>query len=140
MTDRELDALVAERVFGVIDPCVTDTFSDAPEPLFQIDRGHALRSEPYPIYGQPGKWGRQWHFFRPSTSGDGMLLVVERMRALGWDFELGSDVDEMTSCDFMRPDYSGEPEPGKRGFAFDASMAKAACLAALRALGVEIPG
>lgn len=109
MTDRELDALVAERVMGF----------HLPKPRT------ALEEEEGPHY---------------STTGDGMLVVVEEMRKRGHPGRVSWGPDASYGAWFWeRVAHVGEREEDIRVY-FDAdhSLPRAVCLAALKALGVEV--
>lgn len=146
MTDRELDALVAEKVMGW-------------NPWLE-QRGeytHVVWQKPgeREPYRRSRDWEAQKHRFSRidasqidgfhhinhlnaefSTSIADAWLVVERMRELGWQSEIlygraGATV-EMVRC--SGPDhYEGYRES-------DDSAPRAISLAALKALGVEVEG
>lgn len=117
MTDRELDALVAEKVMG-----------------WTLVKGDRERGSP--IANELGGLAGMMCGTIPrySTTGDGMLAVIEAMHKRGW------------SCSAEGPDLFGgcwaefSQMEGKmmRGPDGDAdSLPRAVCLAALQALGWE---
>lgn len=112
MTDRELDALVAEKVMGYIQVAQTR----------DIEKYHVkIADGKIPAY---------------STSGDWMLEVVEKMREKGWDRQ---SFDQWPHGDW-RAQFSLEQRPGqtyatRRAYATADTLPRAVCLAALKAVG-----
>ena len=74
LSDRALDAWLAERLFGLVE-C---SFPECREEVEGHDHYH------FPGYGW-GSWKRADLY---SSTGDGMLLVVEAMRERGWWFSV----------------------------------------------------
>jgi len=127
MAHEEIDRLVAERVMGWEHE--------------EIDRGergkfHAWYTDDYehgemPIYYEfvngDTSWGRMW---QPTTDIAQAWQVVERMRALGWDF--GMDWDTAIRAMFIQ----------RNGSEFVSSESDsphiAICIAALKACGHEV--
>ena len=80
MPERELDAYLAEHLFGLVG-C---TFDECREAAEERDHYH------YPGHG----WGSWKRADRYSSTGDGMLLVLEAMRERwSWTAELSEDTD-----------------------------------------------
>jgi len=117
---RKIDALVAEKVCGWT---IGDVWSSPPpDPKRVRNMNVETKNSPWPRY---------------STTGDGILLVIEEMRGKGWpEWQVQSCLD--------RPDKTGAR------FRMDGvgtwvewrnadTAPMAVCLAALKALGVEVP-
>lgn len=124
MTDRELDALVAEKVIGLllwdpalsfVKPCWIKQKNDVPT-LSEIGAGISL-----PHY---------------STDISAAWEVVENMKTRGFDYELSGCSSEEGGIAIFQPC----PEDTKDRFRGDApTISRAICLAALNAVGVEVP-
>ncbi len=124
MTNRNIDALVAEKVMGckvisgIRAQAICGCCPPAPDEVLALP--HAI----------PG-----WANIRPySTTGDGMLLVIEAMRGKyglkGHNgFTLMRQGDQKWYCEFPAPTWED-------AMADTAPMAVS--LAALKALGVEV--
>lgn len=104
MSEREagpaLDALVAERVMGLevawFDSARDLIWLEEVDAFVQRDAGVArLAGTRYalPFSRDLHIVGRWLRVVAYSTTGDGMLLVIERMRALGWWWELAKATD-----------------------------------------------
>lgn len=123
MSDRELDALVAEKVMGWHLPYPTDKV------------GEKLCNPPL------GGWEAVPHY---STSGDGMLAVIEAMRGKGFDthvhfWVLSTDEDEPDKTYYAIVDHEWQGDDGPKGDHAAASAPRAVAVASLLALGVEVP-
>jgi hypothetical protein len=128
VTDRELDALVAARVFGAV-PC------DDP-----VGRCDGAKTTPVQCWKMPGEsHGSDLRAY--STDLAAAFLVVESMRnrtVKAWFVRLEDIAFDdpicpvgRWSCEFRHGDDSGR--------AVDLSLPRAICLAALAALGVKVP-
>jgi len=163
VTDRELDALVAIHVFGAKDGA--DFWSRPDHEFVRCDEG--CQSD--------AGWGATCGLMREmcvrcediqtpscdhytvtercekspnpySSSVACAFLVVEAMRAKGWEFSLHLeplDTGEPSwEAMFETPDFrdalSDAGERGTRGIEYAESAPRAICLAALRALNVEV--
>ena len=124
MSDRELDALVAERVMGC-----------KPRHAYgRLDcscKGglHSERFEPEDL-------------LRYSTTGDGMLAVIEAIVAKGWYGKL-SVLHPSQRIDGTRYRMTWTPLGNDENYYMDPygeaeSLPRAVCLAALKAVGVEV--
>lgn len=129
MTDRELDALVAGKVLRL--KTITAT---AVRPMTW--NGCRVSGGVYLDTGKKSTWGRNVKDIPAhSTSFADAWLVVEEMARRGYRMELAtrSPDGKLALVGFFR---FGEPGgPGEQS----APPARAICLAALRALGVEVP-
>lgn len=127
LTDREIDALVAERVMGC----------QRLNPLWKDHVGCCG------CFGRPHDDadgdGKIPHFHPYSSSGDGLLAVIERMRELGWEYLIeGPTADGSHFVEFTRwEDRGGEIDHRLEGNYEDPSLPRAVALAALRAVGNE---
>lgn len=155
MTDRELDALVAEKVMGLsvvgwayyeyeclceetsfpgkerspvyAEMVDTPLFDTHERRVAEVEKGHGF------LIGA-------WHSYECevvapySTDISAAWQVVERMRERGWAVGVQQKHASEWQASFVIP------KAGKRwcAFAEDAAAARAICLAALRALGVEV--
>ena len=79
MPERELDAYLAEHLFGLVG-C---TFDECREAAEERDHYH------YPGHG----WGSWKRADRYSSTGDGMLLVLEALRARGYVVDVFGNPD-----------------------------------------------
>lgn len=152
MTDREIDALVAEKVMGwqsyidkrdcwvVVRPVEkTNQFQDGRQTEWTGERawGHDVAS---------GKrWDRPWWGATqsvPEFSTDiaAAFFVVEAMRAKGFVFEFEWWPESENSAARFTNDRRERNEECDewRPFAASERPARAICLAALKALGVEV--
>lgn len=112
MSDRELDALVAEKVMGIsVELIHTDAY---PREIFFCGATSLVRAVD--------------HY---SSTGDGMLAVIEKMRERGLSFEAGWCPEWGADATFWGN--------GARYLADGPSLPRAVSLAALKALGVEVP-
>ena len=111
MTDRELDSLVAEKVCGW---------------MRIYDGTRWSNPDSHPLANAPTECPAY------STSGDGLLLVIEAMRKKEWSINLLDHYDEWEAQGFVWGDKA------IRVSECDPSAPRAVCLAALRALGVEV--
>jgi hypothetical protein len=111
---RELDAMVAEKVMGLETGASGDNAWILGDALYVIDDGHAAVLPHY------------------STDIAAAWLVVEKMRADGWHFEL-SDRDAVDEQPFWVEFATKEYERG--GQSWQAAAPHAICLAALKAVG-----
>ena len=132
MTDRELDALVAEKVFGKI-IFTYEEMRDEAEKIwakqphcYQFLRGFNAWKD------DNGTTRCEQRFGRFSTEISAAWLVVEKMRQLGWYFEI--DCGNASCTPHARFSVYGKG----RGEASDLAP-RAICLAALKALGIELP-
>lgn len=144
MKDRELDALIAEHLFGEKPNVDFGTWeAHAPSDIYQLD-SHMYRR--CPRCGEErqtccgGDREPQWCFKHPaprSSTGDGMLAVVEAMRSRGLEFSLlrAQPKFHRWVCVLSRvhPTMGG---PNQWSGDDAQSAPRAVCLAALRALGV----
>jgi len=126
MTDREIDVLVAERVMGFQRPQLIMTASG------DMDWSYNADTPPRAV----GRGGFMKYVNRYSTTGDGMLAVVEKMREMGWDRQR---FDRWFHGEW-RAQFSFEQRPGKtyatrRAYGTAADLPRAVCLAALKAMG-----
>lgn len=106
MTNRELDALIREKVMGE-----------------ECKKGGSW-------YSTGGEW-REW---TPSSDMSHAWEVVEKMDVLGWCCQIANNTvgDEKFSAHFWwNKMYASK-------MAFANSPSKAICLAALKAVGVEV--
>jgi hypothetical protein len=108
MTPRQRDALVAEKVMGWI--------KSTERPQRWITDYGALHED----------------YWRPTSSIAAAWEVVEKMRSNGWEFELDSDVDRINEWCATFVTLSAV----ERGISPKAP--EAICLAALRAVGVDV--
>lgn len=118
MTDRELDLLVAQHVFGWTE-------------VRAVSYGFTSNDGLPP--GKKRKGDRQAvpHY---STTGDGMLAVIERAAKLGKKVTLHTGL--YGRCRFDAD--CGEDDEGLTHEASDDSAPRAVALATLKAMGVEI--
>lgn len=139
MTDRELDALVAEKVMGW-DVLTTrefhrhgksgDVVDCGDDGIFVAERDRSATTP-----------------FNPSTSISAAWSVVEQMRELGWHIDLDNDGSQKIGAEESwtwnallwtdRDDYDGDGD-GDWPTAHADTAPRAICLAALRAVGVEV--
>jgi hypothetical protein len=116
IADRELDALVAEKVMGWHE--AQTTFNG----LWWCVEGDGS------YFGRRQARVSEWH---PSTNIADAWQVVEKMRADAWDVLIDGTDDG--SCDWWTVRFGG-CMPAVQS----TSIAKAICLAALKAKGVEV--
>ena len=127
MTDRELDALVAEHVFGM-------THDDARNAaLSEVAFAGCYEAYRIPVH-MPNT-------VRYSTTGDGMLAVIENMVDRCFDYDIGGGnaggigpyhkVEFRTRADVLPAMHGSEMN--------DCPLPRVVALAALRAIGVEVP-
>lgn len=167
MDSRELDALVAERVMGLnLKPSrelalarVGETFiAMTGNPFVLRDGRQVYMISPLPDPPDPKDWNSRYYqrvgefmgdeiaalvdaYRLPpspySTSGDGMLAVMEAMRAKGWGYRITATRNGGTVhvwfAEFPQSWDDVTPASGP-------SAPRAVAIAALRALGVEVPG
>lgn len=125
MTDRELDALVAEKVFGWR-PWVNKRGAWVVEtPDGQLSEGDA--------YASAGSWAFFYDDELPRYCTDiaDAWRVVEKMRER-WHFSIDSGLRGLTTAKFWAREGLGY------GACPDELAPRAICLAALRAVGVEV--
>jgi len=153
VTDRELDALVAEHVFGLkpgvdfgafhdhdwkrasdgrIEECDGGEYHSGPQCVRCLywfcsacarHRMEEDRSTPCEVAPR-----------RYSTTGDGALAVIEQMRGRGFRVELGTSAIGRDSALYLAGFGKGFGFPGHQC----ESAPRAVAVAALRALGVEV--
>ena len=119
MTDRELDALIAEKVMGM---ARCSQFMCLPEDNCRC-----------PIHGIDVEWperGKQWS---PSTSIADAWEVVERMRELSFVLTLSWQSRNSEWCA-----HWFYPADRTHKAAFHKSAPRAICLAALKTIGVDV--
>lgn len=135
-----LDTLIAEKVMGCINPREFDLLTDSDKPLFQLDQypSGPLRSEPYSLFGLKGKFGHQWYPFRPSSSIADAFFVVEEMRKRGYAATIVSHKLESGWTVTFSKELSPSSGWTSAGCCTDASAARAICIAALHAVGVQL--
>lgn len=118
---RELDALVAEKVMGWIGPIVwiedemgCDPYMFPPGVIVSERDNDRM----VPVY---------------STGIAAAWMVVDRMEERGWMARISREMGSW-NCRFVRPEDTA-------GYVFDedATAPLAICLAALRAVGMEVP-
>lgn len=133
MTPRELDALVAERVMGVRWKEVRRILINGRECVAPDEGPPILWPDSYgdPLDPNPGA-NAGWSPMTYSTTGDGMLAVIERTRELGKPITIHAWTAEGSPRwrAFFLP-----PEAGPDLGANDDSLPRAVCLAALKAVG-----
>jgi hypothetical protein len=118
---RRIDALVAERVMGWTIQLIVDRERSFEE--WRDAKGWIHGSTP-PLY---------------TTSWDAAGQVVERMCAVGFSFEFHRRTETTWEASFAGSDYDADGDPVRFGFDIDASGPTATSVAALRALGVQVP-
>jgi hypothetical protein len=122
MTDRELDALVAEKVMGC-------RISDHPK------EGRVCGCpQPGPSHSEVNPC----EFRRYSTNLAAAWMVVEKMRRDGWGFTLEARVGPYVRAQFGSHARDGAVGHIDKTDAFG-NPARAICIDALQALGVEVP-
>ena len=135
MNDRELDALVAEKVFG------WTYYEDKRHHWIVLDADNEHMSEPFVrVRGHDVDTGKPWtspwwsacDYKLPYCSTDiaAAWLVVEKMRLRGYRVVVESNVFDWTVTLFHDNSITS---------LFDHDVCRAICLASLKALGVEIP-
>lgn len=136
MTDRELDAKVAERVMGW--SAVEYDAGDSRTMGVCHGTPPGPKSDHLADLSLHGTGTGSYHIPRYSSTGDGMLLVVEAMRGRGYRVEVDVLPPEANTVE-----YAVRVKVTK----FSSLMAvvdhaptapRAVALAALRALGVEV--
>lgn len=123
MPDRELDAWLAEHLFGLVG-CTFDECREAAE-----ERKHYH----YPGHG----WGSWKRADRYSSTGDGMLQVLEGMRERGFEGKCGISL-EQHGYQRWGSFFDGEHD-GPRGEAEAATLPLAVALAAKATLEAARP-
>lgn len=131
---RELDALVAEKVMGL--PVVWSS-----EPYVIL--GGTRREGRFPYlkgraHGCDYDWAEVPHY---STDIGAALTVAEHMHAQGWHYEVGSHIslDDVRWAEFARGNYDAYDASWEESYDVGAAtIPHAICLAALRAVGVEV--
>lgn len=131
MTDRELDALVAEKVMGMW----REPWNDEPDHWWQ--RHSDGTSKMHASVKLLGAWTCHSNSLpKFSTKLDAAWLVVEEMRRKGWATGIEALVVE------PGPSYyavvCGRGSSDGAIHVRDESAPRAICIAALRALGVEV--
>jgi len=129
-SEREIDALVAEKVMG----WTLERYEDGRPAKTPADYADAANNDGWSWHGQPGD--SEAYTWKPSTDIAAAWQVVEKMRAEGWSVQLRSNVyDPFWDCDAVR----GYASTGIKHSGTAIEPARAICLAALRAKGIEVP-
>ena len=121
MTGKDIDALVEERIFG--------------RHAHSWKRDYAtVRMSVCESCGARATGGQTYIPNAYSTSIAAAWSVVGELRSSGWTFELSveqEDFDQACQVVFSKP--------GRRGASEQRRVPLAICLAALKAVGVEVP-
>lgn len=137
MTDREIDALVAKHLFAWQEyggfPCKPEDHAD-----IRKKDGKFVGYGPCDGFAPGGACSVCTDWSGPplenySSDGSAMLLVVERMRELGWSCDI--TINALAGPNAGAVFYRGA-EPLALDWRFG-QPAEAVCLAALKALGAE---
>lgn len=135
MTPREIDALVAEKVLGwtgvEYDP------GDARTMGLCHGTPPGTKAEHINDVSLHGTGTGEYHIPRYSTTGDGLLLVVEAMRGKGWGCQMtrGTPGFDCWANFFReRTNEAGDTGHGR----MTKELPLAVSLAALKALGTEV--
>lgn len=121
LSDRDLSALVAERVMGW--PVFRPPINTEPKPypcVYLLDSGSVFLDR---AVGQREGW-------YPCSDIASAFLIVEQMRDRGYRFTFTFDPEQEARCDFGR---FGDPV-SSLGHAQHGSPARAICHAALKAV------
>lgn len=134
MTDRELDALVAEKVMGMW----REPWNDESAHWWQKHSDGT--SKMHANVNLLGSWTSHFNALpKFSTTLDAAWLVVEEMRRRGWDFILEVVHDKSRihpKAGIFDAQFSSRDGEGQAYT--DDTPSRAICLAALKALQVEI--
>ena len=128
ITDRELDAKVAEEVMGWTEIDAARAFSG-----WEFTDNEDWRYDGSTGVGVPPGKKYAYPIDRYSSTGDGMLAVVEALRGRGWQVSTLIGPDGMNLVRVMRTEEEQfyESQPLVEGD----TLPRAVCLAALKAVG-----
>jgi len=121
MTDREIDVLVAERVMGFQRPQLIMTVSG------DMDWSYNADTPPRAV----GQGGYMKYVDRYSTCGGGMLVVIDKMEALGYNGVLYSG----SAAIFVSKTKAHSMRDMDNALSKADTLPMAVCLAALKAMG-----